>query len=445
MGSGVLAWATGGSSLLVQGLLTAGTVLGGVGVKDYIDSIDRYHIGKVVVGNEWANYTEFQKVHDDLKNTRDINFALNIGLLPLSVFDVAAVRSSYRAIKNLGKVLDTKKVSLGNTPLKASLTLNEMNQLGKILPHMSKTEIEELFRVISPMDRFKRAQYIAKLELPKTSIPKQVAQTEESAKSNAPQLVENKNDQKAKKQQNFSQLMFNHTIVDHANDPELQRIGQKLQEQGVKGARNPQKKYDAWLIELEDLYQNNPEELKKILESRYLEPSIMKYEDIPEKYFKGLEEQARRRGAGNAQIDRAGYYEAIKTDQAASIKNWIDYLSSSETKHYPMWAKLWALKAVTKMGKYSDESKMFGRRRKTEVASFAELNRESLAEVMDVIIKAKNGEEVDEFFKPFLKDLSFSNLYSASYAKKLAEIADTSSIEGKWVKYDQGSNCGRFS
>ena len=147
---------------------------------------------------------------------------------------------------------------------------------------------------------------------------------------------------------------------------------------------------------------------------------------------------------------RAQLAEVIIADQESSLDSWVDYLGSQDAA-YPDWLKYWAFRSAAGIGKYDKEQKQFAKRElKKTVAPFPDINREALAYVLDAIEKkyAKGqiafenlGEEEKVEFGKLLQSENFAKLYAFAIEKVTPTSQEQITItEGKWVKYDQGSN-----
>ncbi|PIU00629.1 MAG: hypothetical protein COT74_03615 [Bdellovibrionales bacterium CG10_big_fil_rev_8_21_14_0_10_45_34] len=205
-----------------------------------------------------------------------------------------------------------------------------------------------------------------------------------------------------------------------------------------------------WLTQLEQAIKDqaiDPQALEKLKE-HFRQKYIVKYEDIPESYFHMQVKMAREQGYGTNNLTDAQRRQmagVLIEDQKASLNQWLDYLLSSETSEiYPVWMKYWTLVEIGKLGKFNPEQGTFSGRPLGTVAPFAELNRAAYAMVVDVIVKDLNKKTLAEAIHPKFADLirkkNFSNMYARALQLKTREVADLSSVEGRWIKYNKGSD-----
>jgi len=244
---------------------------------------------------------------------------------------------------------------------------------------------------------------------------------------------------------------------------EVEAETKRTKERGEKVSQKPVEKLGNWLRKLErdNARMEENEELKERVKRRYLyKDHVMEAEEIPLSYFNVQRKQAIERGQGGElgeffereytekDIERSGMKEGsigtIAKDQEKSLGKWADYLISSDTSHYPMWAKYWMFQGMLKLSKYDKETFKFGKRSKGTVAPYPELNREALAYAVDGIIKyvEENKKEVgeDEELEKLIKKADFGELYAK--ALKNAEVegnTELSITEGEWIRYEKGS------
>lgn len=209
---------------------------------------------------------------------------------------------------------------------------------------------------------------------------------------------------------------------------------------------------------------NNPSKFGKFA-AYYHNKHLIKVDDIPDSYFKMQKRLARERGHGNIEINdemKEKYCALLVTDQKASFNTWFKYLSSSQTKHYPIWAKHWAFNGLLKLGKLDKDTYKFAKRRKDTVGPFADLNHEALAKVMDLIVKKTRVDaedikdkkqkvdrlkelipelEDDSELKLMLEQANFGKLYARELQNCGAHKKENlEKSEGKWVTFPQGSD-----
>lgn len=225
-------------------------------------------------------------------------------------------------------------------------------------------------------------------------------------------------------------------------------LKRKLIEMGYKKSHLPSNQVLAFLVELEQTHLSHPdrsailERIKKYYHQKYL----IKPKDIPESYFELQRRIAREQGYGDIPITpqmRTQMIESVIEDQKNSLDNWSSYFLSPDTKHYPLWAKVWAFEYLSKMGNFDKETGQFIKRTSTTVAPFPSLNREALGLVMDGIIKKVNKKSLDDLdpeFVALLKPHSFNQMYAWALVKTESMTGNLAETAGEWVKFPQGSD-----
>jgi len=195
-----------------------------------------------------------------------------------------------------------------------------------------------------------------------------------------------------------------------------------------------------------DKRQRGIEALKKVLHDKF----VIQSEEIPEGYYENQQRLAREQGHGNIEITvemRQQLSEVIIADQESTLDNWIDYLASDDAT-YPDWLKYFALRSITQMGGFDKERHTFSKRSIGTTKPFPDLNREALAYVLDAVEKKYQGRGVDSLdgeekkeFEKLLNSENFSKLYAWAIEKVTpASVEQIAITEGKWVKYDKGSD-----
>lgn len=238
-------------------------------------------------------------------------------------------------------------------------------------------------------------------------------------------------------------------MVFHKTDATLYKTKFVEMEQQRKISNNeeasvqPANKIADWLKVLEQTHLGHTQNSVSIerLRSYYQQNLIIKKEEIPQSYYDLQVRIAREQGHGTIRLTDAVKNELAQNlidDQKDSLNNWFDYFLSSDSSQYPFWAKYWAFNSITKLSKFDPELGTFLKRSKGTAAPFPELNRESLAKVVDFAMnKIKNQTPSN------VETLNFKELYSVEINKfnltLLEQAKNNIHVEGRWVKYDQGS------
>jgi hypothetical protein len=236
----------------------------------------------------------------------------------------------------------------------------------------------------------------------------------------------------------------------------------------AKGSDKPQTKiadFHRAIVQTHFPQQQDPARIARI-KNYYFKEHLIKPENIPEAEFARQQRAARNLGHGDVDITddlKKELTEIIIQDQKSKLEDWLDYFLSDDSSSYPIWAKHWAFDGMLKLGQYDKAEQKFKIRSSDTTAPFAELDREALALVMNLIIKKvtqfdtvssnlskqdKNA-EFEKIFPeikddPRLKDLiqtaNFRTLYEYAIKKLASSEKDLSTTEGRWIKYPQGSD-----
>ncbi len=223
---------------------------------------------------------------------------------------------------------------------------------------------------------------------------------------------------------------------------------EQIRHQTGQALKKPADKISAWLKFMEQSSEKRagqPAVLARIKES-YHEKYVTKAENVPEGFFDLQVRIAREQGRGKLELTpemRKTRVDRAIQDQKKSLDDWIEYFFSSDSKHYPMWAKYWSLQSLVKLTNYDVETGKFGNR-KDSMLPFPELNRAAFATVVDAIIKKVNGKELSNIKDPemlkLLEKTSFADLYGRALFLESQKKMDLTSTEGRWVTYPQGSD-----
>lgn len=235
----------------------------------------------------------------------------------------------------------------------------------------------------------------------------------------------------------------------HTSEP-VEHEQARKKSKGEKASQKPANKIADFLevIKRTHGHHDQPEVLERIKEY-YHKEHVIKPEDVPESYFDNQKRIAREQGHGDIEITdemREQATEVIVSDQESTLDNWVEYFSSKDADVYPIWARYWAFKSMLKLSSFDKEKKEFSKRDKQTVAPFPDLNREALAQVVDIIVKKAKKEKIDlAGNNPELQELinqeNFGKLYAYAIEKITpTEVNELEITEGKWIKYKQGSD-----
>jgi hypothetical protein len=206
----------------------------------------------------------------------------------------------------------------------------------------------------------------------------------------------------------------------------------------------------------ESTAEGNPrreEKLRRFKQKLHEKYCLAKAEQIPDSYWKSVQENHRREGREVPEITdelKQELAEPIIEDQTDSLDAWIDYLSSPDAK-YPDELAYWAFRSMLKMGRYDKEKQKFVERYGGAISPFPELNQQAFALVIDAMVNKHSGKPVDfgyditeETKQSFLRELdreNFAKLYAIAVeefkpiSEELLKITD-----GEWRSFPRGSS-----
>ena len=207
------------------------------------------------------------------------------------------------------------------------------------------------------------------------------------------------------------------------------------------------KNLEEYMNTLESVHERAAKSAERIktIKRMYHNKYVIKRENIPDSYYELQERMALERGFGHVKISdnqKVRLQAEVIENQQTSLDRWIDYFISEDAKFYPFWAKYWAFQGMLKMGIYDKEKGTFSRRTKDTAAPFIDLNREALAESLDLVIKMIGKEPIDDRdLEIIVKSGSFSKIYTYVLTKILTNNENIiKRDQGIWVKYNQGSD-----
>ena len=140
--------------------------------------------------------------------------------------------------------------------------------------------------------------------------------------------------------------------------------------------------------------------------------------------------------------------ELIKEKQAKQeepLSAWLDYLQKNDAK-YPMWFRYYVARNLSGMGALDKEKGIYAKRTKETLAPFPELNAEALGSLNRWLTSGIGDRELTEpadqekraKLAQLIRQADFSKLYLFAQQENAGKL-NRESIEGQWVKYDQGS------
>ncbi|KKR89309.1 MAG: hypothetical protein UU36_C0035G0007 [Candidatus Uhrbacteria bacterium GW2011_GWE2_41_1153] len=231
--------------------------------------------------------------------------------------------------------------------------------------------------------------------------------------------------------------------------PEVQRaVNRKKQRTDESVPNDPAERIEAYMDRLENIFLNPNKRVRernlKMFRGKIYDALIIKRENFSESYFELQKRIARERGQAVEEIPedvREQMKDVAIEDQKASLDAWIDYLASEDAV-YPAWFKYFVWRNVTKLSQFDKERGEFKKRTDSTVAPYPDIYREPLAQIADIYEKVKidnKNLKESEIREAFSK--KFPNLYAELIQKSLtASLESREEIQGKWIKYSQGSN-----
>ncbi len=214
-----------------------------------------------------------------------------------------------------------------------------------------------------------------------------------------------------------------------------------LRQNGEKVADNPADRIGAYLGFLaSDEYVNDGILTgNKASIERQISYNLVKPENVPESYFDLQRQIAYDQGHGEVYISdrvRQAKIEEIRDEQAESLSEWAEYLSSDAVvAMYPVWFRKMVWDGVLKMGTFDKKRYVYRKRTETTVSPFAELNAEVLANVFGGMAEATSSTSDSGKVQPL-------SSFAKQYAQYLEEFDDTRSevlveTRGEWVVFHQ--------
>ena len=208
---------------------------------------------------------------------------------------------------------------------------------------------------------------------------------------------------------------------------------------------------DSYLEVLENarrevMESKNPE-LEELLKQFYYDLYVIKEEDIPYSVVEDEVRIAREMGYGDIPITdtyKKKKKEEVITNQKSSLDKWIEFfLYDEEAKEYEAWEVYWVLEGLQKLGHYDKTAKKYTKRNKNTIYPFPELNKAAIFNTVNLMEEYLKTKTSPQELKAALGQGNFKILYEYSL-EQLKLSKKTYGIEGKWIKYDQGSDYNKL-
>jgi len=243
-----------------------------------------------------------------------------------------------------------------------------------------------------------------------------------------------------------------------AGSKEVERAVSKAQRQGEQGPRDKQERIAKYLNRLDRIVEDEKgwEHLKhKIIKEFSIDADD---EETLTKIAHGLYESEKRiaieQGRGR-DVENLGNDEEIISKyktlvhekqeiQEKSLQAWLDYLHQNDGQ-YPTWFRYFVVRNLEKMGSMDKERGEYTKRTPHTVAPFPELNSEALGFVYRMLTTGIGHQEFTdspdkrEALLKLIEKKDFSKLYTFAQIETAGQL-NKESIEGEWVKYNQGSD-----
>lgn len=204
-------------------------------------------------------------------------------------------------------------------------------------------------------------------------------------------------------------------------------------------------KYLDKLKRIQDKVSDNERHLE-MLKKLYYDRYIIKEEDIPNGYFKFLENQYLEQGYGHINLVnpvtsterelKQQHINTIISEQKDSLDNWLNYFFSEDSSYMEMWAKVWAFQGMLHIGNLNKNKDGYDTRSETTVNPFVSIDSEILNQCVSLVQETFNKKETtDEMLNKLLSSGSFPKLYGKLLASK--KQIKTEINEGIWIKYNK--------
>ncbi|MCL5407441.1 MAG: hypothetical protein M1429_03025 [Patescibacteria group bacterium] len=249
------------------------------------------------------------------------------------------------------------------------------------------------------------------------------------------------------------------------NSPEVEKAARRSEiRTGEKIPQDTDSQIQNYLDRFKEVTERrNPEERDRLLSALkniLMDKFVTKYEEIPDSYWQFQEKVLRERGqAGDwsnatdeqKEVVKKETADALISDQEASLEQWVDYFSSEDSNYMPDYLKYWVFRSVINLAEYDKDKKEFSKRSRGTVKEFPDINQEALAYVSDAMQEKLAGKphefeydiqpDEQQKFQQNLAHENFAKLYG--WAMELINPIPEHLLpvtEGKWVKFEQGSD-----
>lgn len=199
--------------------------------------------------------------------------------------------------------------------------------------------------------------------------------------------------------QHLSESVILHKLMPDAHE------GARVQNSVAANARRtgevltkPKKREQAMaehVLRVANLFESDRKETRERAYEAAVSKLLIDPADIPEAYWKQLQQIARDNGEGNIEFDDDDKLDEIKNlrgAQRTGAESWANYLEQTGNQ-YPTWFKIYAWDGMSRMGKFNKSKGTFDERDKTTVAPYPQLNPAALAKVHTLLTKHLESEQ----------------------------------------------------
>ncbi|TSC59450.1 MAG: Uncharacterized protein G01um1014107_335 [Parcubacteria group bacterium Gr01-1014_107] len=189
---------------------------------------------------------------------------------------------------------------------------------------------------------------------------------------------------------------------------------------------------------------DDPDILEKIAHGLYESEKKLAIEQGRQADVERLEQELEQEGGIMKRY--LGLVREKRDIQERTLASWLDYLKQNDAQ-YPKWFQYFAVRNLQKMGTLDKERGEYSKRTPHTVAPFPELNSEALGFVYRMLVEGPQKEEFEgkanqekrEKLEELISKKDFPKLYTFAQLETAGQL-NRESIEGHWVKYEQGSD-----